>query len=225
MSSPEGLRVISEGESSDDGSAPRLPYLRRRRGCVDPSKATAVETGHRVSGLHGLEIVGARIVQIGPVEDVRELSSNAQVVSFLYSESTTQIHVLLRVALVSVIVVVGGAAAELACGVGIGRRAGFRLHEVSVEIPRGITAVIGWSGAGKTSLLNLLAGFEQPTGGAIRGAPRVAWVPQNGLSCEGKKPSPSLRIARDELNRPEHRRCRAAPWAKLAITPWDAGVS
>jgi len=55
-----------------------------------------------------------------------------------------------------------------------------RLRDVSAVIPSGVTAVIGWSGAGKTSLLNLLAGFERPDRGAIRGAPRVAWVPQNG---------------------------------------------
>src|SRR5260221_246091 len=55
-----------------------------------------------------------------------------------------------------------------------------RLREVSATIPAGVTAIIGWSGAGKTSLLNLLVRFERPDRGAIIGAPRVAWVPQNG---------------------------------------------
>ena len=55
-----------------------------------------------------------------------------------------------------------------------------RLHDVSLTIERGVTAVIGWSGAGKTSLLNVLAGFEKADRGGITGAPRVAWVPQNG---------------------------------------------
>ncbi len=55
-----------------------------------------------------------------------------------------------------------------------------RLREVSLTIQRGVTAVIGWSGAGKTSLLNVLAGFEKPERGGITGGPRVAWVPQNG---------------------------------------------
>lgn len=55
-----------------------------------------------------------------------------------------------------------------------------RLREVSATIAAGVTAVIGWSGAGKTSLLNLLVGFEQPDRGVIHGTPRVAWVPQNG---------------------------------------------
>ncbi|HEX8295738.1 MAG TPA: ATP-binding cassette domain-containing protein [Chthoniobacteraceae bacterium] len=83
-----------------------------------------------------------------------------------------------------------------------------RLHELSVEIHPGITAVIGWSGAGKTSLLNLLVGFERaergskaesrrPNAAEISKAPAasfgsslrsstldlpssLAWVPQNG---------------------------------------------
>lgn len=52
-----------------------------------------------------------------------------------------------------------------------------RLREVTLTIRRGTTAVIGGPGAGKTSLLNLLAGFEEPDGGKIAGTPRVAWVP------------------------------------------------
>ena len=42
-----------------------------------------------------------------------------------------------------------------------------RLDAVSLEIPAGVTAVLGYSGAGKTSLLNLLVGFESPTSGKI----------------------------------------------------------
>ena len=53
-----------------------------------------------------------------------------------------------------------------------------RLRDVSLIVPHGITAVLGASGAGKTSLLNLLAGFEKPTGGKLHGETRVAWVPQ-----------------------------------------------
>src|SRR5260221_996025 len=55
-----------------------------------------------------------------------------------------------------------------------------RVREVSITIGRGVTAIVGWSGAGKTSLLNVLARFEKPDRGKISGAPRVAWVPQNG---------------------------------------------
>ncbi len=55
-----------------------------------------------------------------------------------------------------------------------------RLRGITLGIPRGVTALLGWSGAGKTSLLNLLAGFENPDAGKINGSAKVAWVPQNG---------------------------------------------
>ena len=55
-----------------------------------------------------------------------------------------------------------------------------RLREITLDIPRGVIAILGWSGAGKTSLLNLLVDFEKPDAGKIHGSPRVAWVPQNG---------------------------------------------
>jgi ABC-type multidrug transport system ATPase subunit/sugar lactone lactonase YvrE len=44
-----------------------------------------------------------------------------------------------------------------------------RLLDVSLEIPPGVTAILGHSGAGKTSLLNLLVGFERPDRGTITG--------------------------------------------------------
>lgn len=43
-----------------------------------------------------------------------------------------------------------------------------RLDRVTVEIPHGVTAVLGQSGAGKTSLLNVLVGFERPSSGSVR---------------------------------------------------------
>ena len=54
-----------------------------------------------------------------------------------------------------------------------------RLRGITLAIPRGVTAVLGWSGAGKTSLLNLLVGFEKPDAGTISGPAKTAWVPQN----------------------------------------------
>ena len=48
-------------------------------------------------------------------------------------------------------------------------RASPRLDCVSVEIPAGVTAILGQSGAGKTSLLNVLVGFERPATGTVQG--------------------------------------------------------
>ena len=42
-----------------------------------------------------------------------------------------------------------------------------RLDGVSLGIPSGVTAVIGYSGAGKTSLLNVLAGMDLPDSGSV----------------------------------------------------------
>ena len=59
---------------------------------------------------------------------------------------------------------------------------GDRLKELSLDIPKGITALIGPSGAGKSSLLNLLVDFEQAGTGTIhRSASSLSfyWVPQN----------------------------------------------
>ena len=65
---------------------------------------------------------------------------------------------------------------------GVGRA---RLDRVSLEIRTGSTAVIGYSGAGKTSLLNLLVEFERSDGGVIefvqppnRSRLPLFWVPQ-----------------------------------------------
>ncbi|HVW00446.1 MAG TPA: ATP-binding cassette domain-containing protein [Planctomycetaceae bacterium] len=67
-----------------------------------------------------------------------------------------------------------------------GRRQ-LRLHDVSLEIRPGVTALLGWSGAGKTSLLNLLVGFERPDRGRVTQcfAPTqdrlpIFWSPHNG---------------------------------------------
>ena len=42
------------------------------------------------------------------------------------------------------------------------------LRDVSLEAPAGsLTAVVGPAGAGKTSLLHLLAGLDRPAGGTV----------------------------------------------------------
>jgi ABC-type Fe3+/spermidine/putrescine transport system ATPase subunit/sugar lactone lactonase YvrE len=78
-----------------------------------------------------------------------------------------------------------------------------RLREVSLDISRGVTAIVGWSGAGKTSLLNVLVGFERPHRGTIHGAPRVAWVPQNGglwAHCTVREHLEIVRSSRDGID-------------------------
>ena len=63
-----------------------------------------------------------------------------------------------------------------------------RLKSVTLQIPCGSTAVVGLSGAGKTSLLNVLTGFETSFSGELTSHVPVDaenrlplfWVPQNG---------------------------------------------
>lgn len=62
---------------------------------------------------------------------------------------------------------------------------GVRLAGVDLEISAGCTAIMGYSGAGKTSLLNLLVGYEKPDQGSVHRHVRsdetakldVFWVP------------------------------------------------
>lgn len=46
-----------------------------------------------------------------------------------------------------------------------------RLRSLSLSIHSGVTALLGESGAGKTSLLNLLVGLDEPTSGTIQFTP------------------------------------------------------
>jgi iron(III) transport system ATP-binding protein len=72
-------------------------------------------------------------------------------------------------------------------GVSVGGADRDRLQQVDLQIVEGVTAVIGASGAGKTSLLNLLVDFEKPDVGDVRFKPSrngVAtsrfWAPPQG---------------------------------------------
>lgn len=62
-----------------------------------------------------------------------------------------------------------------------------RLAEVSLELGPGVTAVLGHSGAGKTSLLNLLVGFEEPDAGSVRFV-----MPSPPLPLSPSPPLPSM---------------------------------
>jgi iron(III) transport system ATP-binding protein len=50
---------------------------------------------------------------------------------------------------------------------------------ITVSVPAGRVAVLGDSGAGKSSLLNLLVGFVAPARGTVSGPAEIAWVPQS----------------------------------------------
>lgn len=61
-----------------------------------------------------------------------------------------------------------------------------RLDDLTLNIEAGATAIMGCSGSGKTSLLNLLVGFEKPDRGQVRatllssdGRLPLFWVPPN----------------------------------------------
>lgn len=53
-----------------------------------------------------------------------------------------------------------------------------RLKDVTLKIHAGVTSVLGWSGAGKTSLLNVLVGYETPERGIFDAPPSMYWSPQ-----------------------------------------------
>ena len=55
-----------------------------------------------------------------------------------------------------------------------------RLRGVTLEIRAGVTAVLGCSGAGKTSLLNVLVGFEPAAGGTVTGPRRILALVSRG---------------------------------------------
>lgn len=63
---------------------------------------------------------------------------------------------------------------------------GLRLDRISLQIEKGVTAILGESGAGKSSFINLLTGFEKPSGGELEflhvNQPDrlpLFWVPQD----------------------------------------------
>jgi ABC-type multidrug transport system ATPase subunit len=67
--------------------------------------------------------------------------------------------------------------------------AGWRLRNINLILQAESTAIIGYSGAGKSSLLNVLVGYEKSDSGQIRrptqtepsgGRLPFFWVPQNG---------------------------------------------
>jgi ABC-type multidrug transport system ATPase subunit len=82
-----------------------------------------------------------------------------------------------------------------------------RLKSLTLQVPCGTTAVVGLSGAGKTSLLNVLAGFESTFSGELKShVPQDAenrlplfWVPQNGGLWPHLTAKRHLDIVADEI--------------------------
>src|SRR4029453_13284212 len=54
-----------------------------------------------------------------------------------------------------------------------------RLEGISLSVEPGVTAVLGWSGAGKTSLLNGFGGVKRPDRGILEAPKSLYWSPQN----------------------------------------------
>jgi len=94
-----------------------------------------------------------------------------------------------------------------------------RLNAVTLQIPFGATAVVGLSGAGKTSLLNVLAGFGTGFSGKLESSEWAGpthrlplfWVPQSGglwphLSAEQHLKVVDDNAVQNQKSRPESRR-------------------
>src|SRR5258707_387509 len=80
-----------------------------------------------------------------------------------------------------------------------------RLREVSLTIGRGVTAIVGWSGAGKTPRLNWLARFSHARAGngARRSGVRDlrARRPRGELRSGGRTLRRAVHAGADELSR------------------------
>ncbi|GAA4701810.1 ABC transporter ATP-binding protein [Pseudonocardia yuanmonensis] len=95
------------------------------------------------------------------------------------------------------------------------------LHSVDLDLPPGARlAVVGSSGAGKTTLATLVAGVHRPTAGTIRPDPgAVALVTQEVHVFAGPLAA-DLRLARPEATDPELR----AALARVGALDWAAAL-
>ncbi|HYE05029.1 MAG TPA: ATP-binding cassette domain-containing protein [Planctomycetota bacterium] len=88
-------------------------------------------------------------------------------------------------------------------GVSVPGRAAPRLDDVTLRIDAGITAVIGHSGAGKTTLCDVLVGFERGFSGRLDAPSRTPgplplyWAPADGLWADTDARGHLSRVAPD----------------------------
>lgn len=108
--------------------------------------------------------------------------------------------------------------------VSVQARSHFRLRNLSLTIPSGRTAIIGNSGAGKTSLLNLLAKFEQPTSGTLQHIVDIArtsfslpmaWVPQDHGLWPHLTALQHLEAMEETAARSQSQRRNASDWLRM----------
>lgn len=79
-----------------------------------------------------------------------------------------------------------------------GRRAP-RLDRVTLEIPTGITVILGPSGAGKTTLLNLLVEFERPSQGTVLAPSQCPGESLPGVEASSPGDSPGAQTNHQRL--------------------------
>ncbi len=99
-------------------------------------------------------------------------------------------------------------------GIDIPRSPGMRLNSITLQIPSGATAIVGLSGAGKTSLINVLAGFETEYSGELKShisrehAKRLPlfWVPQSGGLWPHLSAEQHLEVVKNQQSRSESER-------------------
>lgn len=112
---------------------------------------------------------------------------------------------------------------------GLTKRYGTRtlFEDVSTTIPAGLTAVMGPSGAGKTTFLLVVAGLEPPTAGQVdrpvtsREVPSFTWIMQSANLLPARSALENVAlpaIAAGERADRAHRQARAA-LARVGLAP------